>query len=136
LVDEDVRIPVSNGNYTIAARILRPDGDGPYGAVILNHGAAVSAEERRTESPELLIHTAAYFARRGYVVVLPLRRGFRATGGEFAEDAGSCRNPDYRRGESAASDHIRAAYEYTRHLHYLAGSRLILAGPSPRGAAS
>jgi predicted acyl esterase len=78
LVDEDVRIPVNNGNYTIAARILRPDGDGPYGAVVLNHGAAVSAEERRTESPELLIHTAAYFARRGYVVVLPLRRGFGA----------------------------------------------------------
>jgi alpha-beta hydrolase superfamily lysophospholipase len=74
----------------------------------------VSAEERRTESPELLIHTAAHFARRGYVVVLPLRRGFGATGGEFAEDAGSCRNPDYRRGESAASEDIMAAYEYTR----------------------
>jgi len=136
LVDEDVRIPVSNGNYTIAARILRPDGDGPYGAVILNHGAAVSAEERRTESPELLIHTAAYFARRGYVVVLPLRRGFGATGGEFAEDAGSCRNPDYRRGASAASDDILAAYEYTRHLPYVDGSRMILAGQSAGGVAS
>src|ERR1051325_8005334 len=96
LVDEDVRIPVNNGKYTLAARILRPDGAGPCGAVVLNHGAAGSAEERRAESPELLFHTAAYFARRGYVVVLPLRRGFGATGGEFAEDAGSCRNPDYR----------------------------------------
>ena len=85
LIGEDVRIPVSNGNYSIAARILRPDGAGPYGAIILNHGAAVSAEDRRTESPDLLIHTAAHFARRGYVVVLPLRRGFGATGGEFAE---------------------------------------------------
>ena len=136
LVDEDVRIPVSSGNYSIAARILRPDGNGPYGAVILNHGAAVSAEERRTESPELLIHTAAQFARRGYVVVLPLRRGFGATGGEFAEDAGSCRNPDYRRGESAASEDIMAAYEYTRNLPYVDGSRMILAGQSAGGVAS
>ena len=85
LVDEDVRIPVSKGNYSIAAKILRPEGPGPYGAIVLNHGAAVSAEERRTESPDLLLHTAAHFARRGYVVVMPLRRGFGATGGEFAE---------------------------------------------------
>src|SRR6185295_11165908 len=136
LIDEDVRIPVSNGNYTLAAKILRPDGAGPYGAIVLNHGAAVSAEERHTESPELLLHTAAQFARRGYVVVMPLRRGFGATGGEFAEDAGSCRNPDYRRGESAASEDIMAAYEYTRNLPYVDGSRMILAGQSAGGVAS
>src|ERR1051326_2413118 len=70
LVDEDVRIPVNNGNYTIAARILRPDGDGPYGAVVLNHGAAVSAEERRTESSDLrmcasLLTMATTRSRRG-----------------------------------------------------------------------
>ena len=116
LIDEDVRIPASSGNYTIAARILRPEGSGRFGAIVLNHGAAVSVEERRTESPDLLIHTAAHFARRGYVVVMPLRRGFGATGGEFAEDAGSCRNPDYRRGESNAAEDVLAAYEYARAL--------------------
>jgi dienelactone hydrolase len=136
LIDEDVRIPVSNGNYSIAAKILRPDGVGPYGAVVLNHGTAVSAEERRTESPELLLHTAAHFARRGYVVVMPLRRGFGATGGEFAEDAGSCRNPDYRRGEAAAAEDVMAAYDYTRALPYVDGSRMILAGQSAGGVAS
>jgi dienelactone hydrolase len=136
LVDEDVRIPVSNGNYSIAAKILRPDGAGPYGAIVLNHGAAVSAEERRTESPDLLLHTATQFARRGYVVVMPLRRGFGATGGEFAEDAGSCRNPDYQRGEAAAAEDVMAAYDYTRALPYVDGSRMILAGQSAGGVAS
>jgi dienelactone hydrolase len=136
LVDEDVRIPVSSQNYSIAAKILRPDGPGPYGAIVLNHGAAVSAEERRTESPELLLHTAIHFARRGYVVVMPLRRGFGATGGEFAEDAGSCRNPDYRRGESAAAADVMAAYDYTRALPYVDGARMILAGQSAGGVAS
>ena len=136
LVEEDVRIPVSNGNYTLAAKILRPDGQGPYGAIVLNHGAPVSAEERRTESPDLLLHTAAIFARRGYVVVLPLRRGFGATGGDFAEDAGSCRSPDYRRGESNAADDVMAAYDYTRSLPYVDGSRMILAGQSAGGITS
>ena len=136
LIDEDVRIPVSNGNYSIAAKILRPDGHGPYGAIVLNHGAAVSVEERRSESPELLIHTAAHFARRGYVVVMPLRRGFGKTGGEFAEDAGSCRNPDYRRGEANAAEDVLAAYQYTRNLPYVDGTRMILAGQSAGGVAS
>jgi len=136
LIDEDVRIPVSNGNYGIAAKILRPDGAGPYGAIVLNHGAAVSAEERRNESPDLLLHTATHFARRGYVVVMPLRRGFGATGGEFAEDAGSCRNPDYQRGEAAAAEDVMAAYDYTRALPYVDGSRMILAVQSAGGVAS
>jgi dienelactone hydrolase len=136
LLDEDVRIPVSSGNYSIAAKILRPDGAGPYGAIVLNHGAAVSAEERRSESPDLLVHTAAHFARRGYVVVMPLRRGFGATGGEFAEDAGSCRNPDYRRGEANAAEDVLAAYQYTRALPYVDGTRMILAGQSAGGVAS
>ena len=136
LVEEDVRIPARNSNYSIAAKIVRPEGEGPFGAIILNHGAPVSAEERLQESPDLLAHTAAIFAERGYVVVLPLRRGFGATGGQFAEDAGSCRNPDYRRGESAAAEDVMAAYEYTRTLPYVDGSRMILAGQSAGGVAS
>jgi dienelactone hydrolase len=136
LVEEDVRIPASNGNYTIAAKILRPEGAGPYGAIVLNHGAPVSAEERRLESPDLLVNTASIFAQRGYVVVMPLRRGFGATGGEFAEDAGSCRNPDYRRGEAAAADDVMAAYAYARTLPYVDGSRMMLAGQSAGGVAS
>ena len=99
LVQEDVRIPAANGRYTIAATILRPEGQGPFGAVVLNHGTPGSASGRARESSDLLIQSAAVFARRGYVVVLPLRRGFGATGGEFAEDPGTCANPDYRKGE-------------------------------------
>ena len=136
LIDEDVRIPSSSGHYSIAAKIVRPEGPGPYGAIILNHGAPVSAEERRAESPEMLAHTASIFARRGYVVVLPVRRGFGATGGDFAEDAGSCRNPDYRRGETNAADDVMAAYDYARTLPYVDGTRMILAGQSAGGVAS
>jgi dienelactone hydrolase len=136
LVEDDVRIPARSGDYTIAAKVLRPEGPGPYGAIVLNHGAPVSAEERRLESPDLLLHTASIFARRGYAVVMPLRRGFGATGGHFAEDAGSCRNPDYRRGEAAAAEDVMSAYEYARTLPYVDGSRMILAGQSAGGVAA
>jgi dienelactone hydrolase len=136
LVQEEVRIPAANGRYSIAATILRPEGAGPYGAVVLNHGTPGSASGRAKESADLLIQSAAVFARRGYVVVLPLRRGFGATGGEFAEDPGTCANPDYRKGEQNASDDVMAAYDFTRALPYVDGSRMILAGQSAGGIVS
>src|SRR5438270_3876004 len=132
LIEEKVRIPTPNGR-AIAATILRPDAQGPFGAVILNHGVSASARERARESSDLLINAAAVFARRGYVVVMPLRRGFGATGGEMAEDPGSCSNPDYRTAESNAADDVMAAYDYARALPYVDGNRMILAGQSAGG---
>src|SRR5436309_12485433 len=135
LVEEKVRIPAANGR-TIAATILRPDAQGPFGAVVLNHGVSASARERARESSDLLINAAAVFARRGFVVVMPLRRGFGATGGEMAEDPGSCSNPDYFTAEGKAAEDVMAAYDYARALPYVDGNRMILAGQSAGGMVS
>src|SRR3954454_3224459 len=135
LIEEHVRIPAQNGN-TIAATLLRPDAQGPFGAIVLNHGVSASARERARESSDLLINAAAVFARRGYVVVMPLRRGFGATGGEMAEDPGSCSNPDYRSAEANAADDVMAAYDYARSLPYVDGNRMMLAGQSAGGMVS
>jgi len=135
-VQEDVRISAHNGRTTLAISILRPRGDGPFGAVVLNHGVPLSEEARRLESPAMLLHTAAAFAQRGYAVVMPLRRGFGATGGEFAEDPGTCSDAAYSRGERAAAEDVLAAYAFTRKLPYVDASRIILAGQSAGGVAA
>jgi dienelactone hydrolase len=131
VVTEDVRIPVGGGAYSIAARIVRPPaGEGRFGAVVLNHGVAGTRAERLRESPDQLLDAAVEFARHGYVVVMPLRRGFGVTGGDYAEDPGPCSNPDFRKAEAAASEDVMAAYDYARRLSYVDGSRMILAGQS------
>src|SRR5438874_11988848 len=135
LNEERVRIAAPSGR-PIAATILRPEGQGPFGAVVLNHGVSASARERARESSDLLVNAAAVFARRGYVVVMPLRRGFGATGGEMAEDPGSCSNPDYKSAEQNAADDVMAAYDYARALPYVDGDRMILAGQSAGGMVS
>src|SRR5256884_5920162 len=112
-IQEAVRIPAPGG-YTVAATILRPEGPGPFGAVILNHGVPVSDRERAGASSSDLLASAAVVAQHGYVVVLPLRRGFGATGGEFAEDTRSCSHPDYLGGEQAAAQGGQAADRYAR----------------------
>src|SRR5688572_18240173 len=119
LIEEHVKIPATSSNgatYNIAATILRPEGPGPFGAVVLNHGVPGTRSERLKESSELMIGAASVFARNGYAVVMPLRRGFGATGGEYAEDPGSCASPDYRKGEEAASQDVLAAYDFARRL--------------------
>lgn len=136
LVQEHIRIPAGGGRYTIATTILRPEGRGPFGAIVLNHGVPLTADARRRESAALLMPAAEVFAERGYAVIMPLRRGFGATGGWFAEDAGSCGNPNYQRGEAAAAADVMAAYNYARKLPYVDGSRMILAGQSAGGVAA
>jgi len=131
-IQEGVRI-AAPGGYTVAATILRPEGPGPFGAVILNHGVPVSDKERAGASSSDLLASAAVFAQRGYVVVLPLRRGFGATGGGFAEYTGSCSHPDYLGGEQAAAEDVMAAYEYARALPHVDPRRMILAGHSAGG---
>ena len=130
LIEEKVKILAGDGRYAIAATVLRPEGPGPFGAVVLNHGVSASARERARESSDLLIGAASVFARRGYVVIMPLRRGFGETGGEMAEDPGTCANPDYMRAERNAADDVMMAYQYARSLSYVDKSRMILAGQS------
>jgi dienelactone hydrolase len=68
--------------------------------------------------------------------VMPLRRGFGATGGEFAEDPGTCNDAAYSRGERAAAADVLAAYAFARRLPYVDASRIILAGQSAGGVAA
>ena len=128
---EDVRI-AANG-YSLAATILKPQGDGPFGAVVLNHGFAATAEERAAQSWLPYRAAAAAFVDRGYVVVLPSRRGFGRTGGELAEEPGPCWWPRFGRAEQKAADDVMATWVYTRRLPYVDPARLILAGQSAGG---
>src|SRR5712664_2914425 len=64
LIQEDVRIPVQGAHYEVAATILRPQGEGPFGVVVLNHGVPGSEAERVKESAADFNAAAPVFARR------------------------------------------------------------------------
>jgi len=135
-IRHDLRIQMPHAPGTLALTVLRPAGPGPFGAIILNHGVAANAEQRAAESPEQFLDTAAAFVQRRYAVFLPIRRGFGATGGHYAEDAGLCSNPRFRRAEREAAADIRAVYEYARRSPYVDAKRMILAGQSAGGVAA
>ena len=134
LVVEHFRVPARG--YSLAVTVVRPRGKGPFGVVVLNHGVGAGWAARRRESPALLMSSAVTFAQRGYAVVMPLRRGFGETAGEFAEDPGSCSHPDFHHGEQAAAADVLAAYRFAQTLPYADADRMILAGQSAGGVVS
>jgi dienelactone hydrolase len=134
LVLEHFRVPVRG--YSLAMTVVRPRGSGPFGVVVLNHGVGSTWAERHRESPALLMSSAVAFAQRGYAVVMPLRRGFGETAGEFAENPGSCTHPDFGHGEQAAAQDVLAAYAFAQTLPYVDEKRMILAGQSAGGVVS
>ena len=133
-VVEHFRVPARG--YSLAMTVVRPRGRGPYGVVVLNHGVGATAESRREESPAYLMSAAMAFAQRGYAVAMPLRRGFGETGGEYAENPGSCSHPDFRDGEQAAAADVLAAYAFARTLPWADPRRMLLAGQSAGGVVS
>ena len=74
---------------------------------------------------------------RGYAVLVPVRRGYGASGGKFGDSYGRCSGPpDFRRaGEGAALD-LLATIEWAKSQPDLDAKRWMLAGQSAGGFAS
>lgn len=88
---EELRVPVHSGRTTLAIAILRPRGDGPFGAVILNHG--VPFTERALVAN--LVDNALRYAPAHTAVTVSLREVSDAI--ELAvEDAGPGIPPEQR----------------------------------------
>ncbi|WP_244063356.1 S9 family peptidase [Bradyrhizobium sp. Ce-3] len=91
---DPLKIPVPNaeaGGPPIAlldAIVLRPDDGQPHPLVLLNHGSPRSASDRPSMSPYGMWAQATEFARRGWVAVAVLRRGYGASQGGWAEAYG------------------------------------------------
>ena len=85
------------------AYLVRPVGDGPFPLVVMNHGISLD-DNQRAMFPMVEYRDAAFwFARRGYVVISPIRYGASGLddkdqglyGAVFAH-VGSCDNPNFR----------------------------------------
>jgi hypothetical protein len=65
---------------------------------------------------------------RGYMVGLPLRRGYGQTGGPWLENFGSCSSPDYYRAGLTTAQDIRTAIDYFRGRTEVQRDRILLIG--------
>ncbi|CAB3773486.1 MULTISPECIES: alpha/beta hydrolase family protein [Burkholderia] len=133
-----VRVPLGEeaGSREIVATTYMPDGPGPFPLIVLSHGSPPDPGDRPKVGRYRALPQIRTFVQHGFAVIVPIRRGYGATGGIDEEDAGSCRHPDYlAAGQQAARD-VLAAVRYAQALPQVDRNRVVLVGQSAGGFAS
>ena len=137
LREEIHSVPVPAADAKIVVTTYRPRAWGPFPWIVMSHGTAPTPEANRTIGRYRSLNPIREWVRRGYAVIVPVRRGYGASGGEkFADSYGTCARPDFRRaGEGAALD-LLATIEWARTQSDLDQKRWLLVGQSAGGFAS
>jgi dienelactone hydrolase len=138
LREEIHTVRVAEADATIVVTTFRPSGAGPFPWIVLSHGTAPTAAANRALGRYRPLAPVREWVHRGYAVVVPVRRGYGASGGDKFGDSygGSCSRPDFRRaGEGAALD-LLATVEWAKAQRDLDGKRWLLVGQSAGGFAS
>jgi dienelactone hydrolase len=115
----------------LKARVFSPPGNGPFSVAIINHGSPGNPGRQIMELPSYR-EASEWFVQRGYMVVLPLRRGYGEVGA-WPENPGSCENPDFVAAGDAAADDIVAVVRHVRSLSRVKRDRILLVGQSAGG---
>jgi dienelactone hydrolase len=140
-------LPSGEAGTALRGTVFRPDGssglqraargDGAlrrHPLVIINHGTDESTRE--AIAMPVFYWLSRWFVERGYVVVLPQRRGHGATGGELAEGRDNCNNPDHLRAGNVAADDVEAVLRYMSSQPFVDSSQIVVVGISTGGWAS
>src|SRR5262249_884149 len=69
------------GGIELETTIFKPDGEGPFPLVVINHGKASGNPYFQPRYRPLV--AARQFVDRGYLVAVPMRQGFSKSGGGY-----------------------------------------------------
>ncbi|MBI3445680.1 MAG: dienelactone hydrolase family protein [Magnetospirillum sp.] len=142
LVEEDISLPVSFGEgrravtLSLEALVVRPDDGKAHPLVVLSHGAPRKAEDRDGMHARAQMSKAREFARRGWVAVAVMRRGYGRSEGEYVESSGKCNDPDYLAAGRISADDIRQTIVAMAKMPYVDASKVISVGQSAGGFAT
>ena len=111
---------------------FKPDGDGPFPIVLLNHGRNST---NRAEPPRFrYTQQVRYFIKRGFAVFAPTRIGYGQLGTELdPENSGDCSKKNYAPMAEAASAQIMAVLDYARQQKFVDPSHVLIVGQSVGG---
>ena len=113
-----------SGNLSIQAYLYRPFGDGPFPAVIYNHGSRQGNERR----PTPFLYIGNLLTRAGYVALVVERRGYgRSDGATVPDDVGNNRRRLVPRLQ-AETDDVLAARDYLLTQRFVDAKRIGVMG--------
>jgi dienelactone hydrolase len=131
-------VPGGDPSVPLRATLFRPDwGTGTpqrRPLVVINHGS--DAGTREALAAPVFYWLSRWFVDRGYVVLLPQRRGFGSTGGDFVEGRDLCSDADHYSAGAAAADDIEGALKYMQVQPFVESTQTVVVGVSTGGWAS
>lgn len=132
-------LPSGEAGRPMRATVFRPEDDPAnpnkrFPLVVINHGTDEAT--RLSVAMPVYYWLSRWFVERGYVVVLPQRRGHGATGGPLSEAIGTCEHPDHYASGMVAANDIASAVEYMTQQPFVAQTGVIVTGISTGGWAS
>jgi dienelactone hydrolase len=114
-IERELRVPVpGSGAAGLDALEVYLNTPGKHPLALLTHGTSNDATVRKEVSPWAYLQQAVWFAQRGYVALVIVRRGYGNSGGEMDSSTGGCRNGDFIGPGEAAADDLRNAVDYAQ----------------------
>jgi dienelactone hydrolase len=137
-VEREVRIPwVMAAPSGLDALLVYADLPGKHPLVVMTHGTSRKPEEHAQLTPWQQLPQALWFARRGWIVLVVVRRGYGSSGGEpDTRHSGRCPQTSYHDAGEYSAEDLRRAIEYARGLEQVDATRVIAIGVSTGGFAT
>ncbi len=129
----DLPVTIDRQPLRLEAMEVRPRGPGPFPLAVIAHGKASGEEGRRSQSVMAMTAQAASLARRGFVAVAAMRRGYGASQGRYSESDGSCEATRYPQASRTGAKDLAAIVAAAAARPGVDRNRIIVAGESVGG---
>lgn len=120
----------------LAGTLFQPLGPGPFPVVVLSHGSPSRGADRVLLGRYRVIAQIKSLVGQGLAVLVPMRRGYGVSGGDYAESIGYCAEPRYDKTGLESTHDLRAAVAFIRTRRSLDANTIVLMGQSAGGFAS
>ncbi len=113
------------------------DRSGRHPLAVLTHGSAGNPEGRMHVTPWAQLSQAEWFAQRGYVAIVVVRRGYGRSGGQQDLTNGGCgfRGGSFAQTGAASAADLRAVMAFAQTLPQVDGNTMLSVGVSTGGFA-
>ncbi|HYD62731.1 MAG TPA: CocE/NonD family hydrolase [Noviherbaspirillum sp.] len=128
LNEQVLMIPATFGAKAVELEttIFKPAGEGPFPVVVMNHGKALG--NPRNQNRDRFIVLSREFVKRGYAVVIPMRKGFSKSSGDYID-----RGCDMTAHGQSQADDLQSTLDYLHTQHWADTGRVLVAGQSYGG---
>jgi dienelactone hydrolase len=123
----------NNTRWLAHAKIFRPEGEAPRPLILIAHGRARLATDHARQRPNWADVQARWFAAQGFVVIVPMRRGYGLSDGPTQEGSGPCESPNYLNAAQTTANDVQGVLGYMSAQPYVDGTKVVVVGQSVGG---